>query len=360
MLYSCNLSIGATGFDIGILCNPTDTSGFVYNQIHLGQVQNNRIGLNLRADGPGWCNENTFSGGRFAPKSTGAHSLIYIEYGTGTYKAPNNNRFKFPSLEGGPSTLTMVAAYIDGGAFNTLLHPRMEVTATLTKAKVWIQEQCFGYWIQGGLYLQGNSILNEGGQGYTNTSDGMMLSPYRGGAAQAGITIYRGDPNNDKVPVADLRDYYLDSQPAQGIRTVLGRYFDANSYHIDSNAAGTIVSHNPTGGDTKHYYECILTHVSTDISVMEPGAGSSWTTYWERLHNFGANNVHAGNGTNPWTIVGTPTYTGRTTQFKIGGTGKIITNQLGTHSAVSGTKKLLTVYDTNGTPYYIEGYPTKA
>lgn len=63
--------VKASGFTIGVQCIG-DSSGFVYNEVHLEELLNNKIGVDLTnrntsgvSMDKGWCNENIFFNGRF-------------------------------------------------------------------------------------------------------------------------------------------------------------------------------------------------------------------------------------------------------------------------------------------------------
>lgn len=100
--------------------------GVSYNEIHIGQLHDNRTNLHLQANGTagGYVNENVFFGGSFN-HSSGYPAVstinIYVDY-DGVYRN-NNNRFFSPSLE--DSSLLAVAAVINGDN-NLIFHPRLE------------------------------------------------------------------------------------------------------------------------------------------------------------------------------------------------------------------------------------------
>jgi hypothetical protein len=100
---TCSIVVSqASGFTIGIQCIG-DRQGFVYNQIELGQILNNKICLDLTNRGQGWCNENLFLNGRFDSYSNVNRGLsrygIRITSQDKSYKNNNNNVFIKPSFE---------------------------------------------------------------------------------------------------------------------------------------------------------------------------------------------------------------------------------------------------------------------
>ena len=93
----------AQGFTNGLLVKG-DLSGFSYNNITLGYMINNKRGVFIRPSTGGWCNENTFIGGRFGVFD-GVNSTL-IRFGVvldGIVNPPstfvNNIVFLKPSFE---------------------------------------------------------------------------------------------------------------------------------------------------------------------------------------------------------------------------------------------------------------------
>ncbi len=114
------------GFETGVYVIG-DSTGCVYNEIHLGALISNKITLHLTAANSGWCNENNFYGGRFTWDSslspyTGFKHIIIDYYSTHIL---NNNRFYSPSLEGGANY--GVFAIDCDGYNNTFYTPRFEM-----------------------------------------------------------------------------------------------------------------------------------------------------------------------------------------------------------------------------------------
>ncbi len=79
-----------------------DGTGCVYNEIHLGQIVNNKISIRLTASDNGWCNQNCFYGGRLTWWSGSAPYVGYKHIVLDNCKhAINGNTFFSMSLEGG-------------------------------------------------------------------------------------------------------------------------------------------------------------------------------------------------------------------------------------------------------------------
>lgn len=109
-LNNCNACdihlVEARGFTIGVQCLGAST-GFVYNEVHLGALTNNKIALDLTnrnmGRGVGWCNENVFLNGRIWCTSTTNLGMgrigVRITSQDGTYTNNNNNVFYKPSFE---------------------------------------------------------------------------------------------------------------------------------------------------------------------------------------------------------------------------------------------------------------------
>lgn len=123
----------ARNFTIGVQMMG-DSTGCVYNEVHLGHILNNKVGLNLTNDDTssvGWCNENVFIGGRFA-NDTGVNPTlqrwgIRITSDSTTKYYNNNNVFYKPSIElnnAGSGTCTPI--YIPYGDYNHFHDARQE------------------------------------------------------------------------------------------------------------------------------------------------------------------------------------------------------------------------------------------
>lgn len=81
-----------------------DGQGYAYNNINLGYIVNNKIGVNCRAINNGWCNENNHEGGRFASFSgvntgTARYGIVLDGTDSPPTTAVNNNVFYKPSFE---------------------------------------------------------------------------------------------------------------------------------------------------------------------------------------------------------------------------------------------------------------------
>jgi hypothetical protein len=110
--------------------------GFAYNEIHLGQLFNNRVGTKLTHDENGWCNQNTVIGGRIQqgvgngsitddPEST----FIWFEDGSTSISGPNNNTFLGTSLENssaGGGNAGLYRVIFNGARYNQLINCRFE------------------------------------------------------------------------------------------------------------------------------------------------------------------------------------------------------------------------------------------
>ena len=111
-LYNCYYNTifadEASMFTIGIQCM-ADGGGWAYNKVHLGIMDDNKIGLDLVSLRVGWVNENSFYGGSFHVSSTTYDGLngrvardrmgVRLAYGDGTYLSNNSNVWYHPSFE---------------------------------------------------------------------------------------------------------------------------------------------------------------------------------------------------------------------------------------------------------------------
>jgi Pectate lyase superfamily protein len=125
--------VRAQGFTIGVQCIGSG-GGFVYNEISLGDISNNKIGVdctNETSGGIGWCNENQFIGGRFwcgsSTNLTKSRYGVRITSKDGTYVVNNNNNFLKPSFElKTPNTGEAIPVLVEQGEQNAFKECRNE------------------------------------------------------------------------------------------------------------------------------------------------------------------------------------------------------------------------------------------
>ena len=125
----------AQGFTRGLVCQG-EGYGFANNNVTLGNLRNNKYGLDLMAETGGWVNENTFVKGSFNC-TTGVNGTL-DRYGVritsqsdafgGGYYYSNNNYFLKPSFETGASMTTGTAygILIEYGNYNKFEAARNE------------------------------------------------------------------------------------------------------------------------------------------------------------------------------------------------------------------------------------------
>lgn len=106
--------------------------GFAYNTVTLGYSNQNRIGHHLTQDETGWCNQNTFIGGRTqliagargaTTDDTGAHYFL-LEQGSASISGPNNNTFVNCTMEGGAQAYHRIKFV--GARYNAFVNCRYE------------------------------------------------------------------------------------------------------------------------------------------------------------------------------------------------------------------------------------------
>jgi len=124
---SCNIEAGATDFTIGIQCMGRGKL-FGHNNILLQRLTDNKIELDLTNDmgsSQGFCNENTFIGGRFGNSSTAKSTIdrIGVRFNSVTADTYNNNNVFFhPSFElqevGGAEALPVEMRYGNQNTFH--------------------------------------------------------------------------------------------------------------------------------------------------------------------------------------------------------------------------------------------------
>lgn len=106
--------------------------GFAYNNVTLGEIRNNNIGVELDAVLSGWVNENNYINGKFDCTSnlmTGtARYGVKITSSDSTYLNNNNNVFIKPSFE--LFEATAIPIWIAAGVNNTFEKCRNETAST--------------------------------------------------------------------------------------------------------------------------------------------------------------------------------------------------------------------------------------
>lgn len=181
-----------TNFKDGVFVRADQGNGGVsYNEIHLGQLHDNRTNLLLQAAGAvgGYVNENLFFGGSFNHSSSYpavTTTNIFIDY-DGVYRN-NNNRFFSPSLE--DNSILSVAAVINGDN-NIIFHPRLERIGSQSTYEIQFTANSRECQIIGNGFTMVNSNISDLGD--TNsyvTRDGQTYKAQTGtGAGQA---VYSG------------------------------------------------------------------------------------------------------------------------------------------------------------------------
>lgn len=129
-LYQCVVYVPYVyGFGVGVSFGGY-TAGFVYNNVTIGTLQDNKINFRLAPHAAtGWANENNFYGGCFAFSSgegsaiAGCRDILLSNVSGSAIGAPNNNVFYKPSLENVAPEFNVDI----WGAFNTFINPRFEV-----------------------------------------------------------------------------------------------------------------------------------------------------------------------------------------------------------------------------------------
>jgi len=165
--------------------------GVSYNEIHLGQLHDNRTNLHLQANGTagGYVNENLFFGGSFN-HSSGYPAVtttnIFVDY-DGVYRN-NNNRFYSPSLE--DNSVLAVAATINGDN-NIIFHPRLERIASQSTYEIQFTANSRECQIIGNGFTIVNSNINDLGD--TNSYVTRQGTTYKAQtAASAGQAVFSG------------------------------------------------------------------------------------------------------------------------------------------------------------------------
>ena len=183
------------GYNTGIKFYGTNSQGCVYNETHLGLIYNNKYSLYLDADTNGWCNENSFYGGRFSwvsttPSYDGFRHLWIEDYSTHPI---NGNKFYSPSFEGGKTAAggeTLHAIYCEGWGnswygmrFEMGVLGRIEFTSNSKNNVIY---ESYGVY-SSTLDATGTSLLTDNGS--TNTIWGYFSSKIKGTSVDSLLTL---------------------------------------------------------------------------------------------------------------------------------------------------------------------------
>lgn len=181
-----------TNFKDGVLVFADQANGGVsYNEIHLGQLHDNRTNLHLQANGAsgGYVNENLFFAGSFN-HSSGYPAVttinILVDY-DGVYRN-NNNRFFSPSLE--DNSLLATAAVINGDN-NIIFHPRLERPTSQSTYEIQFtvdSREC--QLISNGFAISNSNINDLGNTNSYMTRNGQTYKAQTG--ASADQAVYSG------------------------------------------------------------------------------------------------------------------------------------------------------------------------
>jgi hypothetical protein len=158
-LYECRLVIPYVyGFGVGASLGGY-TAGFVYNEVTLGTLSDNKINLRVAPHAAtGWSNENNFYGGRFSFSSSegsnvsGCRDILLSNVPGSAIGAPNNNVFYKPALENNAPEFNVDI----WGSFNTFINPRFEVSGG---AKIRFYSETAGD-TNSNLFVNGYKLIN--------------------------------------------------------------------------------------------------------------------------------------------------------------------------------------------------------
>lgn len=174
-LVGCHIDIRwCVGFYDGVYCNST-SAGFVYNNIHLGYIHDNRNNVHLAASSTGYNNENNFFGGSLNHSSgypsVQTVNIVIDHFATNPL---NNNRFWGPSLE--DNDALGIAASIEGEN-NVIYQPRLENPADQAGYLISFGSNSLECGVIGrGFGLTDGNITDSGSNNNYETREGNHLS----------------------------------------------------------------------------------------------------------------------------------------------------------------------------------------
>jgi hypothetical protein len=101
-----------------------------YNTIYLGLIYNGKVGVRINQTDPGWCNENSYYGGRFTIQSglSSYADTVHVEIDSGNGSV-NNHRFYNPSFESGSTDTESMSIH---GRYIYVYTPRLESAGNIT------------------------------------------------------------------------------------------------------------------------------------------------------------------------------------------------------------------------------------
>ena len=195
------------GFKVGLDCGGYDY-GFAYNEIQVGRIYNNEIGVQLKPkDTTGWVNENLFYNGRYVMDSSegvvadGRYiKLAPFDVANAGTSWPNNNVFMKPSIEEqGPAYAVEIA-----GSFNCFYNSRFEGN---------------------------NDVLMVGHSSSTVTFENQFFGGYQVSSiniVETGVVVYSGIWNS-RGSVLSGTDSVINLQNAGNSTNPVVRVFDAST-----------------------------------------------------------------------------------------------------------------------------------
>jgi len=116
-------------------------AGCAYNVVHLGSLNDNKVGIKLTQDETGYCNQNMVLGGRIEQNPVNGavvddinSTYIWFDSNSGTISGANNNTFINTSIEVSSSLPNNAGYYrvIFAGRYNMLINCRWETKAGQT------------------------------------------------------------------------------------------------------------------------------------------------------------------------------------------------------------------------------------
>jgi hypothetical protein len=261
------------GFKVGLDCGGYDY-GFAYNEVRVGRVYNNEIGVQLKPKAAaGWVNENLFYNGRYVMDSSEGivTSGRYIKLApfdvtnAGT-SWPNNNVFTKPSIEEqGPTYAVEIA-----GAFNCFYNPRFEGNNDVLMVGHSSSTVTFENQFIGGYQVSSIDIVTTGVVVYSGiwNSRGSVLS-----GTESVINLQNAGSSTNPV----IRVFDASTTPFGKGASAVDYCFQLTSAGLIGKQAATDVSApkvvvNFTNGEQIH-------RLGTDINVFRKLLGGGAATY---------------------------------------------------------------------------------
>lgn len=218
-LSDCKVTLNnVQDFETGVLCYGSGAE-FSYNEISVHGLNNNKVNLKLDGDATGWCNANTFIGGRYSHNSgegTQVSGVCHILLADITISRPNGNVWLGASLES--PNVVQYHLNVESGQYNQWIGCRWEDTSG--SARVRWGAKALQNMIVGGFFADQINATRVSGslRNMLSTADRwemdgagnpVMRLENSGSSAQGAIAIYNAGTISNSTPYSPTADWSM-------------------------------------------------------------------------------------------------------------------------------------------------------